>query len=58
MKLVSLFDEIVARPPDKVGNGCYSTLVGAEKEILDAVVDCRGRDYENCLTKEAGLEAN
>ena len=57
MKLVSLCDEIVARPPEKgdkaMGDLCYSTLVCAGKEILDTVFDWRGRDYEGCLKRQA-----
>ena len=58
MKLVSFLDEIqLPEKGDKaMGDLGYSTLVFAErekdvfeKEILDVVFDCRGRDYESCL---------
>jgi hypothetical protein len=29
-----------------------------EKEILDAVFDCNGRDYESCLKRQAQRQVN
>jgi|HubBroStandDraft_4_1064222.scaffolds.fasta_scaffold1160203_1 hypothetical protein len=60
MKLVSSFDEIeLPEKGDKaMGDRCYSTLVCAEKGILDAVFDCRGRDCESCLKRQAQGQVN
>jgi hypothetical protein len=41
-----------------MGDGCHSTLVCAEKEILDAVFDWRGRDYAGCLKRQVQRQVN